>query len=96
LAGAPLLARLLLLDSLASTRSDRIKYERSVERLAGALQPPPGLTGGEPISDEILRLQAHGLVSYLSGRVLNGEADRLPDDHGVLFEYLLAFSRSPS
>jgi hypothetical protein len=35
------------------------------------------------------RLLAGGLVSHLSGRVLAGEAERLPGDHGLLLQYLL-------
>jgi hypothetical protein len=90
LAVDPPLARLLLVESLAVTGEARLVRERSLTRLAEALRPPVELTGGKPISDEILRLQAHGLVSYASGRVLDGEAERLLDSHGPLLEYLLA------
>jgi hypothetical protein len=90
LAADPPLARLLLVDSLAAP--SRPEYERSLARLAEALRPPAELTAGEPVSDEILRLQAGGLASYLSGRVLDGEAERLPEDHDLLLKYLLVSS----
>ncbi|HEY5815531.1 MAG TPA: hypothetical protein VIS95_04235 [Solirubrobacterales bacterium] len=92
LAADPPLARLLLVDSLASSGADRLRHERSLARLADALRPPAELTGGELVSDEVLRLQAGGLASYLSGRVLAGEAQALPGAHPALFRYLLAFS----
>jgi hypothetical protein len=95
LAADPALARLLLVDALVATGDARLQHERSLARLAEALRPPTELTGGEPVSDEILRLQAGGLVSHLSGRVLADEAERLPEDHGALLSYLLAFSGSP-
>jgi hypothetical protein len=88
LAADPALACLLLVDSLATP--GRPEYERSLARLAEALRPPAELTGRRPISDEILRLQAHGLVSYASGRVLDGEAESLPEAHEALLAFLLA------
>jgi hypothetical protein len=93
LAADPPLARLLLVESLAVVGAARFAHERSVARLAEALRLPAELAGGEPIADETLRLQAGGLASYLSGRVLAGEAEQLPDAHGFLLEYLLAPSR---
>jgi hypothetical protein len=96
LAADPALAKVVLVDALAARGDDRRAHERSLADLAEALRPPVELTAGEPISDEILRLQAGGLVSYLSGRVLAGEAEALPDDAHALLEYLLAFSDSPS
>lgn len=73
----------------------RLAHELSLARLAEALRPPVELTEGEPASDEILRLQAGGLASYLSGRALAGEVESLPEAHGALLRYLLAFSGSP-
>lgn len=91
LADDPALACRLLVEPFGVTGGEaRLAHERSITRLAEALRPPDKLTGGEPISDEILWLQAHGLVSYLSGRVLAGEARRLADDHQALLRFLLA------
>jgi hypothetical protein len=84
------LARLLLVEPFTAPDLLRVEHERSVTRLAEALRPPPELTGGDALSDEILRLQAHGLVSYLSGRVLAGEAKSLADLHDQLLRFLLA------
>jgi hypothetical protein len=94
LAADSALARLLLVEALAAGGDARLERERSVARLAEALRPPVELTGGKPVSDEILLLQAHGLVSYLSGRVLAGEAGSLPETHDALLEYLLAGVRN--
>lgn len=88
LAADPPLARLLLVDSLAAP--GRPEYVRGVTRLAEALRPPAEVTDGRVVSEEILWLLAGGLVSYLSGRVLDGEAERLPEDHDLLLRYLLA------
>jgi hypothetical protein len=97
LANDPALARRLLVEPLEVTGGEaRMTRERWITRLAEALQPPVELRGGEPVSDEILRFQAHGLVSYLSGRALTGGAEALPEDHDALLGYLLAFSRSSS
>lgn len=93
LAADPALAKLLLVDPLTVGGESRQGHERSLARLAEALRPPAELTGGEPVSAEILRLQAGGLVSYLSGRVLDGEAESLPDAHDALLHYLLAVTR---
>jgi AcrR family transcriptional regulator len=90
LASDPDLAHLLLVEVLAATRPARIEHERSLQRLAEALRPPPALPGGEVVSEETARLLAGGLASHLSGRLLSGEAERLPDDHGMLLEFLLA------
>jgi hypothetical protein len=93
LAADPPLARLLLVDSLAPSGPNRLQHERSLTRLAEALRPPAGAPGREDVSPESTRLLAGGLVSYLSGRVLAGEAEKLPDAHDFLLEYLLAPSR---
>jgi hypothetical protein len=90
LAADPALARLLLVTPLTVGGELRLAHESSVAQLAEALRPPAELTGDDPISDEILLLQAHGLVSYLSGRVLAGEAEWLADDHQPLLRFLLA------
>ncbi len=93
LAENPNLAHLLLVEALAAARPARLEHERSLARLAKALRPPPGATlpdGLEPVPDDVLRLLAGGLASHLSGRVLAGEAARLPEDHGLLLRYLLA------
>jgi len=90
LAADPSLAHLLLVESLAAARPARFEHERSLVRLAEALRPPADVPGGEPVPGEILRLLAGGLASHLSGRVLAGEAERLEEDHELLFQYLLA------
>ncbi len=87
LAANPPLAHLLLVESLAAARSARLEHERSLVQLAEALRLPPG---GEDLSEETARLLAGGLASHLSGRVLAGEAARLPELHDTLLEYLLA------
>lgn len=93
LAADPAFARRLLAEGVAAP--GRPEYERPLARLAEALRPPVEPSGREPVSDEIMRLQAGGLISYLSGRVLAGETEKLPEAHGALLEYLLAFSGSP-
>jgi AcrR family transcriptional regulator len=90
LAADPPMAHLLLVESLAAARPARLEHERSLERLAEALRPPAELPGGEVVPGETLRLLAGGLASHISGRVLAGEAERLPGDHDLLFGYLLA------
>ncbi len=91
LATAPQLAHLLLVEALAAARPARLEYERSLERLAESLHlSAAGLPAGEAISGETARLLAGGLASHVSGRLLAGEADRLPDDHDLLLRYLLA------
>jgi AcrR family transcriptional regulator len=87
LAASPLLAHLLLVESLAAARPARLEHERSLVQLAEALRLPPG---GEALSEETARLLAGGLASHLSGRVLAGEAERLAELHDLLLEYLLA------
>jgi AcrR family transcriptional regulator len=84
------LSHLLLVEVFAANRPTRLEHERSVQRLAEALRPPAELARGTPISDEILLLRAHGLVSYLSGRVLAGETGRLSEDHEPLLRFLVA------
>lgn len=90
LAADPPFAHLLLVEALAAARPARLEHERSLVRLAEALRPPAGLPGGESIPEETLRLLAGGLASHVSGRVLAGEAERLPEDHDLLLQYLLA------
>lgn len=91
LAAAPPLAHLLLVESLAAARPARLEHERTLDRLAAALRPPPAeLAGGDEIPEETTRLLAGGLTSHLSGRVLAGEAERLPESHELLLSYLLA------
>jgi AcrR family transcriptional regulator len=89
LAANPNLAHLLLVESLAAARSARLEHEHSLERLAAALRPPAG-DGQGAVSEETARLLAGGLTSHLSGRILAGEAERLPELHGPLLQYLLA------
>lgn len=90
LAADPPLAHLLLVESLAAARPARLEHERSLARLAEALRPPAEIPGGEVVPVETLRLLAGGLASRLAGRVLAGEAERLPEDHDLLLQYLLA------
>jgi AcrR family transcriptional regulator len=90
LAASPPLAHLLLVESLAAARPARLEHERTLELLAAALRPPAELAAGGPVSAETLRLLAGGLVSHLSGRVLAGEAERLPESRDLLLRYLLA------
>jgi len=90
LAASPALAHLLLVESLAAARPARLEHERTLVRLAEALRPSPAeLPGGEAVPEETARLLAGGLASHLSGRVLAGEAERLPELHDVLLQYLL-------
>jgi AcrR family transcriptional regulator len=90
LAADPPLAHLLLVESLAAARPARLEHERSLARLADALRPPAAPRGGEAVPEETLRLLAGGLASHVSGRVLAGEAERLPQDHDLLLDFLLA------
>ncbi len=91
LAANPSLAHLLLVEALAAARPARLEHERTLARLARALcSPASGLGGGEPLAEETARLLAGGLASHLSGRVLAGEAERLPESHDLLLRYLLA------
>lgn len=90
LAADPPLAHLLLVESLAAARPARLEHERSLEYLAEALHPPAKMSGGEVVPEETLRLLAGGLASHVSGRVLAGEAERLPQDHDLLVGFLLA------
>jgi AcrR family transcriptional regulator len=90
LAAGPALAHLLLVEALAAARPARLEYERSLGRLAEALRPPPSdLSGDETFSEETARLLAGGLASHVSGRLLAGEAERLPELHESLLQYLL-------
>jgi AcrR family transcriptional regulator len=88
LASNPLLAHLLFVEALAAARPARLEYERSLERLAEVLRPPAA-DGGE-VTEETTRILAGGLASHLSGRILAGEAERLPELHDPLLQYLLA------
>ena len=91
LAVDPALAHLLLVESLAAARPARLEHERSLGRLAEALRPPADdLRGREAVSEETARMLAGGLASHLSGRVLAGEAERLPELHQTMLRYLLA------
>jgi AcrR family transcriptional regulator len=93
LAADPPLAHLLLVESLAASRPARLEHERSLARLAAALRPPPDERArAAAVPEETARLLAGGLASHLSGRVLAGEAERLPESHDLLLGYLLAAS----
>jgi hypothetical protein len=97
LAADPPFAQLLLVDSLAGAHPARPAHERSLMRLAEALGASQVDRAGVAAPDETTRLLAGGLVSHLSGRVLAGEAKRLPESHGLLLRYLVAAScRAPS
>ncbi|HVY79018.1 MAG TPA: TetR/AcrR family transcriptional regulator [Solirubrobacterales bacterium] len=88
LAADPPLGHLLFVESLAAARPARLEHERSLERLAEVLHPP-GVEGGA-VTDETARILAGGLASHLSGRILAGESERLPELHDSLLQYLLA------
>jgi len=90
LAADPPLAHLLLVEALAAARPARLEHERSLVRLAEALRPPAGFPDGGEVPEETLRLLAGGLASHVSGRVLAGETERLPEDHDLLLGFLLA------
>jgi AcrR family transcriptional regulator len=90
LAADPPLAHLLLVEPLAAARPARLEHERSLGRLAEAMRPPAERSGGDVVPAETLRLLAGGVASHLSGRVLTGDAGRLPADHDFLLHYLLA------
>lgn len=95
LAADPPLAHLLLVEALAAARPARLEHERSLVCLAEALRlSAPDRAGDEVISEETARLLAGGLTSRLSSCVLAGEAERLPELHDVLLQYLLAPSLS--
>ena len=89
LAADPPLAHLLLVESLAAARPARIEHEGSLVRLADALRAASA-AADEPVTEETARLLAGGLASLLSGRVLAGEAELLPESHDLLLAYLLA------
>jgi len=91
LAADPPLAHLLFVESLAAARPARLEHERSLQRLAEALRSPAtDRHGRESVSRETARILAGGLASHLSGRILAGEAERLPESHDPLLQYLLA------
>lgn len=89
LAADPPLAHLLFVESLAAARPARLEHERSLERLADALRLPAS-EGEGAVSEETARMLAGGLASHLSGRILSGEAERLPEMRDSLLQYLLA------
>jgi AcrR family transcriptional regulator len=88
LAADPPLAHLLFVEALAAARPARLEHERSLERLAEVLRQPAAVDG--EVSEETARMLAGGLASHLSGRILAGEAERLPELHDPLLQYLLA------
>lgn len=95
LAADPSLAHLLLVESLAAARPARLEHERTLAQLARALRGSPAeFASGAVIPEETARLLAGGLASHLSGRVLAGEAERLPESYDLLLQYLLAPSPS--
>jgi AcrR family transcriptional regulator len=87
LAADPPMAHLLFVESLAAARPARLEHERSLERLAEVLRSP---TADGEVSEETARILAGGLASHLSGRILSGDAERLPELHDSLLQYLLA------
>ena len=89
LAASPALAHLLLVEALAASRPVRLEHERSLQRLAVALRPP---AQAADVPEEAAWLLAGGLTSLLAGRVLAGEAERLPEAHVLLLDYVLASS----
>jgi hypothetical protein len=93
LAADPVLARLLLVESRASLHPARPDYERALARLARVLADQSRDGGGRAITPELADLLAAGVASHLAGRVLAGEADRLPESRSLLLEYLLAPAR---
>jgi AcrR family transcriptional regulator len=88
LAADPPLAHLLLVESLAAARPARLEHERSLVELAEALRAVS--PDGETLSEETARLLAGGLASHLSGQILAGKAEQLPESHDLLLSYLLA------
>lgn len=90
LAADPALSHLLFVEALAAARPARLEHERSLERLADALRGPVGRGEEGTVSEETARMLAGGLASHLSGRILAGEAARLPKLHDPLLQYLLA------
>jgi hypothetical protein len=90
LAGDPALAKLLLIDSLRSERRARLEYEAALERLAGALrEAQESISDAPTLSPENASLLAGGIVSHLGGRVLRGEAGRLPESHDLLLRFVV-------
>jgi AcrR family transcriptional regulator len=90
LAAEPSIANLLLVESLLPSRPAWRERERMLALLAEAVRPPLGHPGRAAMPEETTRLLAGGLASYLSGRVLAGEAERLPLCFDALLVYLLA------
>ncbi len=76
---------------MAAARPARLEHERSLQRLADTLRGPVAeAADAEALPEETARLLAGGVASHLSGRVLAGEAERLPESHDLLLGYLLA------
>ncbi|MCW2988980.1 MAG: transcriptional regulator, TetR family [Solirubrobacterales bacterium] len=91
LAARPSLAHLLLVESLAARRPARLEHDRMLSRLAQVLRRQAAEIGARrAISEDTARLLAGGIASHLSGRVLAGEAERLPGSHDLLLQYVLA------
>lgn len=90
LAADPALSHLLFVEALAAARPARLEHERSLGRLANALRGPVGRDEEGTVSEETARMLAGGLASHLSGRILAGEAQSLPELHDPLLHYLLA------
>lgn len=89
LAANPPLAHLLLVESLAAARPARLEHERSLERLAEVLRSPAG-DGQGAVPEETARMLAGGLASRLSGRILAGKTEQLPELREPMLQYLLA------
>jgi len=90
LAADPPLAHLLFVEALAAARPARLEHERSLERLAEVLRPASGEEKEDVVSAETARMLAGGLASHISGRILAGEAEYLPELHDALIQYILA------
>ncbi|HEX5414423.1 MAG TPA: TetR/AcrR family transcriptional regulator [Chloroflexota bacterium] len=91
LAEEPTLAHLLFVESLAAARPARHAHEGMLDKLADALrQVLAGPGGRNPLPPGTARLLAGGLTSYVSGRILAGEAGGLPASRDLLLGYLFA------
>jgi hypothetical protein len=90
LAADPAVARLVLVDSLRPEGPARLEYERALGRLAEALRGAQAATPDAlALSPESASLLAGGIVSHLSGLVLRGEVERLPESHDLLLQFVL-------
>lgn len=94
LAAEPQLARRVLVEPLGADHPLRLEHERSLTRLAQALPHQDVSAPPAPAAEEKARLVTGGLVSYLSGRVVAGEAADLPACHQFLLPYLLSATGS--